>query len=142
MKGIDIMSKEVIKILGPNERSEKIEKLLSEKLIVGEPESDSRIKGSEDRKYLLLYYFSDEKGEEDQKSFEFIIGRMATYKFIKSIIEDINIHKSKVLVETVTLNELISVYEFMKHISSIIEDDDKDSFDIEDYNTGDYDDEV
>jgi len=136
------MSKEVIKILGPNERSEKIEKLLSEKLIVGEPESDSRIKGSEDRKYLLLYYFSDEKGEEDQKSFEFIIGRMATYKFIKSIIEDINIHKSKVLVETVTLNELISVYEFMKHISSIIEDDDKDSFDIEDYNTGDYDDEV
>lgn len=128
------MTKQVIKVLGENEKNDKLEEMLSKPLIIGEPEQATKEKGPEDRKYLLLYYASDEKGEEDIKSFEFLTGRTKTYEFIKNIIENIDIYKSKVIVETVTLNEMVTVYEFMKHISSLIEDT---SFDIEDYNYGD-----
>ena len=127
------MGKQVLSFLGENETSEKMEKLLAEKLIIGEPEGSKVEKGPEEREYLLLYYATDERGE-DIKSFEFLTGRTETYEFIKNIIESLDIHESKVIVETVTLKEMISVYEFMKHISMLLEDT---SFDIEDFNIGD-----
>jgi hypothetical protein len=131
------MPKKVLTFLGENEKSEKIEKLLSEKLIIGEPEeAPKQEKSPEERQYLLLYVASAEDGEEDIKSFEFIKGRTRVYDFIKGVIDSIDIHESKVLVEGVTLEGMISVYEFMKHISILLED----NFDIEDYNYGDIDD--
>ena len=131
------MGKSIIKILGEDEKSEKIEKLLSVPLIVGDPEDvGTREKHPEERKYLVLYIATDGDGGEDIKSFEFITGRIATYKFIRNIIESLDIHESKVISEIATMGEMASVYEFMKHVSSII--DINDSFDIEDYNQGDY----
>ena len=131
--------KSAIRFLSDDERNEEIEKSLAKGLTIGEPEhlikggeEEKEIKDPEERQYLLLYIASDDKGE-DIKSFEFITGRTATYKFIKGIIESLDIHESKVLVETVTLKEIVSVYDFMKHISSLLED----NFDIEDYNYGD-----
>lgn len=133
--------KSIISFLGENEKSDKIEELLKNPLIIGEPENIRTVeKSPEERKYLVLYYASDEAGGEDIKSFEFITGRIATYKFIRNIIESLDIHESKVISESATLGEMISVYEFMKHVSSLIES--TDSFDIEDYNHGDYSDEV
>jgi hypothetical protein len=88
-------------------------------------------KDPEKKKYLVLYYVTD--GDEEIKSFEEVTGRTATYEFIKNMVHAMDIHTSKVLVETVTLEEAISVYEFMVHISQFFND----GFDIEEYNYGD-----
>ena len=82
--------------------------------------------------YLILYIGTDEDGK-DMKSFEVKEGRKEAFDFIKDIVEYIDIHESKVLTDNVSYNEAASVYEFMKYVSSIIEED---SFDIEDYNYG------
>lgn len=82
--------------------------------------------------YLVLYIGTDEDGK-DIKSFEAIKGRKETFDFIKGMVEYIDIHESKVLTDNVSYNDAASVYDFMKYVSSIIEED---SFDIEDYNYG------
>lgn len=89
----------------------------------------------EHREYTLLYY-ADEEGEEI-KSFEEITGRTALRKFIIGIVEYMDIHKSKVLVEGNLVEDALSVYKFMKLMSD--RGYYEDSFDIEDYNKGDID---
>lgn len=90
-------------------------------------------KDPEERIYVVLYIANDEKGEEI-KSWEEIEGRTNTYKFIKGMIDNINIYESRVLVETVSLADSLNVYEFMKITSKHITDT---TFDIEDYNYAD-----
>lgn len=82
--------------------------------------------------YVVLYIGTDENGD-DLKSFEVIEGRLETFEFIKGMVEYLDIHESKVLTGTVGYDKAISVYDFMKYVSSIIEEN---SFDIEDYNVG------
>ena len=82
--------------------------------------------------YIVLYIGTDEDGK-DIKSFEVIEGRKETFDFIKGIVEYIDIHESKVLTDNVSYSDAASIYDFMKYVSSIIEED---SFDIEDYNYG------
>ena len=93
-------------------------------------------KGPEDKIYLLLYCFISEAGES--RTFEFIKGRTETRNRIIADLEvgDVDIHKSRVLVEGAPLEDSITLYSFMKHIETYFED----SFDIEDYNTGDIED--
>ena len=90
-------------------------------------------KDPEEKMYLVLYIGTDDEGNEI-KSYEDIQGRVATYNFIKGIIDYIDIYESRVLVETVVLANALNVYEFMKQVSKYINDP---SFDIEDYNYGD-----
>lgn len=87
-----------------------------------------------EKNYLMLFYATIDKGEEE-KVFEIVTGREAAYEYIKSMIECIDIHKSKVLVDTVCFKDAASVYEFMKYIRD--NNFFGDSFDIEDYNIGD-----
>lgn len=92
---------------------------------------DKSLKDPEKRIYVILYY-AHEDGD-DVKSFEVIIGRTNTREFIKNMIECLDIHESKVLVETVPYEDAKSVYEFIKLMESFYND----GFDIEDYNIGD-----
>lgn len=90
-----------------------------------------------EKTYILLYYLTVDDGEE-VKTFETITGRSKLYNFIKSIVENIDIHRSKVLVDEAMLNleGVPSVYQLMLHFQDIFNDT---SFDIEDYNYGDVD---
>lgn len=91
------------------------------------------VKGTPKMKtYIVLYIGTDEDGN-DVKSFEVVEGRKETFEFIKGMVEYLDIHESKVLTDNVCYRDAASVYEFMKYVSSIIEED---SFDIEDYNYG------
>ena len=92
------------------------------------------VKDPEKKEYLILLVGLRGK-EEEFKDYEFVIGRTATYELIKTLIEDIDIDESYVLVEGVTLEERISVYKFMKHMHMHFFQDDL--FDIEKYNQGD-----
>ena len=94
-----------------------------------------------DKTYIVLYLGTDEEGK-DIKSFEVITGRKEAYTFIKNMIECLDIHESKVLLDPasytdknniVGYEESASIYEFMGHVSQYMEED---SFDIEDYNHG------
>ena len=91
-------------------------------------------KDPEKKEYLLLWVGLD-NDEDGIRDFEFIIGRTATYERIKSLIQDIDIDNSYVLVEGVALEDRISVYAFMKHMHLHFYQDDL--FDIEAYNQGD-----
>lgn len=87
----------------------------------------------EDKTYIILYYMTIDTGE-DIKSFEVVTGRKNAYEYIKGIVEYLDIHDSKVMVDNVPYAKAISVYEFMKLMSNHFMED---SFDIEDYNIGD-----
>lgn len=87
----------------------------------------------EDKTYVILYYLSLDDGE-DVKTFDIIKGRKETYEFIKGIIENLDIHKSKIMVDNVPFSKAITIYNFMKYMERYFQED---SFDIEDYNIGD-----
>lgn len=89
-------------------------------------------KDPEKRLYVVLYY-SYEDGEE-VKSFEILTGRTNAREFIKNMIDSIDIHESKILVETVAYEDALTVYQFIKEMEVYYQD----GFDIEDYNIGDY----
>ena len=91
-------------------------------------------KGPESKKYLILFcFYSSEEEGDNNRTYEIVTGRTNARQLIKNNIEDIDIHESKILVEGVVLEDMISIYEFMKHI----EINYSDGFDIEDYNLGD-----
>ena len=90
-------------------------------------------KGPEEKEYILLLL--SENGDAPGPWWEICTGRTAAYEYLKQYIELIEIHDSFVLVEGIPSERRITVYQFLRHIQ------DKgfynDSFDIEDYNTGD-----
>lgn len=104
--------------------------------------TDDIKKDSEEKTYVLLLISNE---YSDNKTWNICHGRTETYEYLKSIITDIDIKESLVLVETYKTDEetkkgswflihpeeALSVYGFFKHLESIIDDTE---FDIEDYN--------
>lgn len=87
-------------------------------------------KNHEEKEYIVFFIMVDDYGDYEQRLWEIKVGRTSTYEFVKSIIEDIDIHNSKVLVEDMTLQDAGSVYEFCKYMQNFYND----GFDVEDYN--------
>lgn len=99
---------------------------------------DGRAKTPNERQYLVLLT-GDYKDNDNQeyRDFEWIVGRQRLYDYLRDLIlsEDdviIDIHKSLIIAETVTINDYVSVYVFMKAVKNIVIDDT--GFDIEEYN--------
>lgn len=96
----------------------------------------------EKKNYILLYtdLGFDENGETDEEfplRWESVIGRRQAYENIKVNAPVIDIDRSLVLVESVTLKDSLTVRQFMEYLknSDIINEE---SFDINDYSGGDY----
>jgi len=79
------------------------------------------------RQYLLLMYLSD-----SNTSWETIIGRNATYEYIKNNIEEFDPDQSLVLTENVPYKDAYSVTQFVKYVrnANLVDEDD---FEIEAY---------
>lgn len=111
-------------------------------------------------KYLVLIEGEwDENSRESFKTFEIIVGRKATYDYIKTFLKSeeesgmiMDLNKSKILVEPevitertprITLSNMLSVYKFMTEMisSGKIVDNDS-SFDLDDYYEEPIDDEI
>lgn len=92
---------------------------------------------AESRMYLVLIVGTDENGEEF-KDWQFIVGRKTAYDYIKSMVENIDLIESRIVVESETISETKTVLQFMKYVldTGLIEDP---GFDIMDYVVGDYD---
>lgn len=80
----------------------------------------------EAKQYLLLLFFNDENVE---KTFEIITGRENTYNFVKEKAGEIDIRKSHILVTGVPLEDINTIYAFMKAMEKNFED----GFNIDDY---------
>ena len=94
---------------------------------------DNTKKHPEERKYLICMRAKSGSGAWD--SWDIVTGRTAAYDYIKENIDDIDMEHSFILVESCTLAERKSIYAFMKYAGDFYED----SFDIEDYIKGDWD---
>lgn len=111
-------------------------------------------------KYLVLIEGEwDKNSRESFKTFEIIVGRKATYDYIKTFLKSeeesgmiMDLNKSKILVEPevitertprITLSNMLSVYKFMTEMisSGKIVDNDS-SFDLDDYYEEPIDDEI
>lgn len=90
---------------------------------------DNTKKHPEDRQYLICI------AGTTQDSWIIVTGRTEAYNYIKENIDEINMDHSFVLVESLPLEKRVSIYAFMKHVGDFYED----SFDIEDYIKGDWD---
>lgn len=102
---------------------------------------DEEPKGFEEKTYLILYLSNDGNETSGWKA---CTGRTETYEFIKDMIDEIDIRKSLVLVETkkqdiktgergyylMGLDKAISVYTFCKTVEEYYPED---PFDIDDY---------
>lgn len=84
------------------------------------------------REYLLLLTMKDDDPDSAERTWEVIKGRENLYVYIRQNLDSFYITKSYVLVEQSTLEEMITVREFMKHCENIdiLRDD---NFDIDDY---------
>lgn len=87
----------------------------------------------EEKQYIVLYVDMGED-EEDLLRWESFQGRSAAYEAIKLNAPVIDIEKSIVLVDGVSISDALSVREFCNYLknSNIIDDD---SFDINDYDS-------
>lgn len=96
---------------------------------------DNTKKHPEDRQYLICIRAKSGSGEYD--SWEIVKGRTEAYEYVKNNIDYIDMEYSFILVESLTLADRKSIYAFMKYAGEFYED----SFDIEDYIKGDWDEE-
>ena len=94
---------------------------------------DNTKKHPEERFYLICV--RGKRGSEISDAWDIVKGRTEAYEYIKEIIDDIEIERSFILVESVTLGERKSIYAFMKYAGEFYSD----GFDIEDYIKGDWD---
>lgn len=93
---------------------------------------DSKLKDANHRQYLLLLITSHPESTDTPNTFEIIQGRDEVYKFIRDNIEDIDVVDSRIMVTHQSLEESITLLQFVRHIKDehLVEDDD---FDIMDY---------
>lgn len=128
-----------------NNKPNKDNENLKNPIIIDTPD-----KSPEEKMYIILYNIEEDSLEEDMRNiFSICIGRTEAYNDIKNKLQSgmiINIHKSKILVETKQTEtstgnrkyyllpylECISVYAFCINVYEYFMDDD---FDIEEYNT-------
>lgn len=85
-----------------------------------------------DKEYLICFkYGTDEEGEVND--WKLIAGRKNLYKFIKDMIETMDIDESFIVADKTALEKRISVYDFMKLViegQNLYPDD---NFNIDDY---------
>ena len=94
-------------------------------------DDENKKKGPEEKLYLICV-----AGLGDNPNDWVIVeGRTEAYEYIKDMIEEIDISRSFILVETEKLNTRKSIYAFMKYVERFYEGD---SFDIDDYVRGDW----
>lgn len=99
---------------------------------------DGRDKTPNEKQYLVLLQGEYKDNEVAEfRDFEWVVGRQSLYEYLRDLIlneEDvlIDIHKTVVISESVTINDYISMYEFMRAFKDIVIDDT--GFDIEEYN--------
>lgn len=89
-----------------------------------------------DKTYLILL----EDTEESFRDWQIITGRQDAYDYIKSMVISqeygcIDVEKSKIVVNTLTIDKAISIYEFMKEMKLKDKVIDYTEFDIDDYVT-------
>jgi hypothetical protein len=104
------------------------------------PIEDYNPNDPEGREYLVILKFKPEYAEDDEfegMKAKYVLGRSAAYMLIYENLQYIIITKSDVLVQAATLEERITVYQFMKHFHNLSTDE---SFDIDNYLDEDYDD--
>ena len=96
------------------------------KIIPGIVYVDGRDKTPNEKLYLVLLQgeFKDNENAE-YRDFEWVVGRQRLYEYLRDLIlneEDvlIDIHKTVVISESVTINDYISMYEFMKTFKDIV----------------------
>lgn len=82
-----------------------------------------------EQRYLILMYVKDDE-DDTRKEFEIKTGRKETYEFLKSMIDIIDVHESKILLDDLGLADASSVYDVMTKFCQIFDDDE---FNIEDY---------
>lgn len=92
-------------------------------------ENEMKLQKSDDKKYLLLLVYNDGVKDFEYKN----DGRKATYDYLKLIVENIDVIESKVVSNNINFTEAISVYEFVKFVSSMLDD----TYNIDDYVIGD-----
>lgn len=83
----------------------------------------------EERTYLLCIC-----GKNGDDMWTLLRGRTSAYELIKNEIDNIDLEESFILVESAKLCNRKSIYAFMKHVEQFYQD----SFDIEDYVSGDW----
>ncbi|MGL5751125.1 MAG: hypothetical protein ACRCXT_11395 [Paraclostridium sp.] len=95
-----------------------------------EPHEIQRLNELDEKQYVLLLEFND-----GVKDFEFKTGRIETYNYLKLIVEDIDIHNSRILADTMLVKDAkkVSIYRFFKLMEGVM----KDTFNIDDYAIGD-----
>lgn len=89
-----------------------------------------------EKTYLVLL----EDTEESFRDWQIITGRQEAYDYIKGMIEGqefgcIDVEKSMIVVNTLTIDKAITIYEFMKEMKLKDKVIDYTSFDIDDYTT-------
>ena len=89
---------------------------------------NKKLSEPENREYLILLASFD-----GTNTYQGILGRQATFDYLKGIIEEIDVDSSMILAETVAFKDSITIYEFMKKCidEELVQNDD--GFDIEDY---------
>lgn len=110
-----------------------MEKQIVASVVNKNPEQKLLRKNPEDKVYLLCIAGKD--GAPD--SWELITGRTELYDTIKNSIEFIDLERSFTLVESAKLENRKSIVAVMKYLEQFYND----SFDIEDYIKGDWDEE-
>lgn len=89
-----------------------------------------------EKTYILIYYSIV---DDEEKGFEIKSSRKEIYDTIKTMIDQIDIHKSFILTDNsgITIKQAMkdaNVYLFVKNFQSIYENRKESDFDIEDYN--------
>ena len=110
-----------------------MEKQIVARVVNQNPEQKLLRKNPEDKIYLLCIAGKD--GAPD--SWELITGRTELYETIKNSIDFIDLERSFTLVESAKLENRKSIVAVMKYLEQFYND----SFDIEDYIKGDWDEE-
>jgi hypothetical protein len=77
------------------------------------PETGEETAPKRRKQYLLLLYYTDEGNSDDNKTFEIITGRNDTFDFLFRNMESIDLLKSHVMSQTVSLEKAITAYSFI-----------------------------
>lgn len=90
-----------------------------------------RIEPGEDIKYLLLIKVPN----SDETYWEIITGREEAYKYIKNNISEIDVDESYIVANNIEINldDMHTIYGFIKYVKEESDSDIVDEFDIDDY---------
>lgn len=92
----------------------------------------------QEKTYLILIDgIENDDAQQRYRDWDYVVGRQEAYDYIKNILESgyviVDINESKIIVDSLKINDGISIYEFMKAMKEKDKIIDYSSFDIEDY---------